>query len=109
MFSVVMPLFNKEDSVPSTIRSILSQTYSNYELIIINDGSTDLSRERAASFSDPRIQIIDQQNLGVSAARNRGIKAASNPYIAFMDADDIWEPEYLQTQRKLIQDYPEAG
>ena len=109
MFSVVMPLFNKEGSVPSTIRSILSQTYSNYELIIINDGSTDLSLKRAASFSDPRIRIIEQQNLGASAARNRGIKAASNPYIAFMDGDDIWEPEYLQTQRKLIQDYPEAG
>jgi len=109
MFSVIMPLFNKEDSVSPTFRSILYQTHSNYKLIIIKYGSTGLSRERAASFSDPRIQIIDHQNLDVSAVRNRGIKAASNPYIAFMDAEDIWEQEYLQTQRELIRDFPEAG
>lgn len=109
MFSVVIPLFNKEESISDTIRSVLSQTCSGFELIIVNDGSTDSSREKAARFSDPRIQIIDQPNRGVSAARNAGIKIASNPYIALMDGDDIWEPDYLQTQRELIRDFPDAG
>lgn len=109
MFSVVIPLFNKEKSVPDTIRSVLEQTWSDFELIIINDGSTDTSREKAARFSDPRIQIIDQENLGVSAARNAGIRVSSNPYIAFMDGDDIWEPNYLETQKELIKDFPNSG
>jgi len=109
MFSVVIPLFNKEKSVSDTIRSVLVQTDPEFEVIIVNDGSTDSSREKAALFSDSRIQIIDQQNCGVSAARNAGIKAASNPYIAFMDGDDIWEPDYLQTQIELIRDFPHAG
>jgi glycosyltransferase involved in cell wall biosynthesis len=109
MFSVVIPLHNKEKSISSAIESVLSQNFKSFELIIINDGSTDASRERAGCFSDSRIQIIDQENMGVSAARNRGIKAASYPYLAFLDGDDLWEPEYLETQKELIQDYPEAG
>jgi glycosyltransferase involved in cell wall biosynthesis len=109
MFSVIIPLYNKEKSISSAIQSVLSQNLNSFELIIINDGSTDTSRERAGYFSDSRIQIIDQENMGVSAARNRGIKAASYPYLAFLDGDDLWKPEYLQTQKELVQDYPEAG
>jgi len=109
MFSVIIPLYNKEKSISSAIQSVLSQNFNNFELIIVNDGSTDTSRQKAGRFSDSRIQIIDQKNMGVSAARNRGIQAASNPYIAFLDGDDLWEPEYLQTQKELIRDYPEAG
>jgi len=109
MFSVVIPLFNKPISIQDTLRSVISQTYDEFEVLIINDGSTDNSREKAAEISDSRIRIIDQKNRGRSFARNVGIDLAAYPHIAFLDADDIWEPDYLAEQKKLIEDFPEAG
>lgn len=109
MFSVVIPLYNKPFSVQDTLRSVISQSYDEFEVLIINDGSTDNSREKAAEISDSRIRIIDKENGGRASARNRGIELAAYPHIAFLDADDIWEPDYLAEQKKLIEDFPEAG
>ena len=103
-----MPLFNKERSIKSTITSVLKQTVADFELLVINDGSTDKSREMVAGIQDSRIKIVDKPNGGVSNTRNEGIKFASNTYVALLDADDLWEPDFLETIRKLIADYPEA-
>jgi len=107
-FSVIIPLYNKEKSIKRTIECVLSQSIGDFELIIVNDGSTDNSIEAAQSINDKRILIIDKRNGGVSSARNVGIKNANHNYIAFLDADDLWEPDFLMTIRRLIIKYPQA-
>lgn len=109
IFSVVIPLFNKEKHIQRAIRSVLNQTHQNFELIIVDDGSTDNSFEMAASIQDPRVHIIRQQNRGVSAARNRGVKESANEWIAFLDADDEWLPEFLEEIINLIKKYPDSS
>ena len=108
MISVVIPLYNKEKQVGRTLESVLAQTFRDFEVVIVDDGSTDGSAEVVKTFDDPRIRLIHQANAGVSAARNRGIDAARYDYIALLDADDLWEPEYLATQVNLIKKYPEC-
>lgn len=108
MFSIVIPLYNKPISIQDTLKSVKSQTFDEFEVLIINDGSTDNSREKAAEISDSRFRIIDKENGGRSSARNLGILLAAYPYIAFLDADDIWEPDYLAEQKNLIEDFPQA-
>lgn len=108
-FSVVIPLFNKEKSIGSTVWSVLKQTYQEFELIIVNDGSTDKSLDALKSFTDPRIRIIDQINGGVSSARNLGILSAINEFIIFLDADDLWLPICLEEMCRLISKFPSAG
>lgn len=111
MISVVVPLYNKEKSVRTTLESIRAQSYKEWECIVVDDGSTDKSREVAEQFKieDFRFKILSQENAGVSAARNAGIIAAKGEYIAFLDADDIWAPNYLETLAALINDFPDAG
>lgn len=109
MISVVIPLYNKEKSIASTLRTILHQTFNDYEIVIVNDGSTDNSVAEVEKVHDTRIRLINQQNAGVSAARNRGIEEAKGDLIAFLDADDEWKPEYLATQYHLFQKYPECS
>lgn len=109
MISVVIPLYNKEKSIASTLRTVLSQTFSDYEIVIVNDGSTDNSVVEVEKVHDDRIRLIHQQNAGVSAARNRGIEEAKGELIAFLDADDEWKPEYLAAQYHLSQKYPECS
>lgn len=109
MISVVIPLYNKEQSIASTLHTVLNQTYQNFEIVIVNDGSTDHSVEEVTKVTDPRIRLIHQSNAGVSAARNRGIAEAQGEYIAFLDADDEWKPDYLKTQYELTQKYPECS
>jgi glycosyltransferase involved in cell wall biosynthesis len=94
--TVVMPLYNQVADVRRAIRGVLSQTASNFELLIVNDGSTDGSELAVRQFGDPRIRIIDQANAGESAARNRGIDEATADLIAFCDADDEWRPGFLR-------------
>ena len=116
-FSVIIPLYNKAPYVKKALESVLAQTYADYELIIIDDGSIDGSAEIAeAILQDPAsrlsplaFRLLKQQNAGVSAARNNGVAQASGDYIAFLDADDWWEPTYLEKMAQLIEDYPEAG
>lgn len=108
MISVVIPLYNKEKQVGRTLESVLAQTFQHFEVVIVDDGSTDGSAKVVKKFDDPRIRLIRQANAGVSAARNRGIDAARYDYIALLDADDLWEPEYLATQANLIKENPEC-
>lgn len=108
MISVVIPLYNKEHQIAKTLQSVFAQTYIDYEIVIVNDGSTDNSVEVVEKINDPRIRLINQQNAGVSAARNKGIAEAKGEYIALLDADDEWKPEYLETIGRLIDTYPQC-
>jgi len=105
MFSIVIPLYNKELSITDTIQSVLNQTYQNFEIVIVNDGSTDRSVEVVESIKDSRIRLIHQENKGVSAARNKGIQEAKFDWIAFLDGDDLWKDFHLATFHDLISRY----
>lgn len=107
-FSIVIPLYNKEECIAQTLRSVLSQTYSTFELIVVNDGSTDNSSLIVSTFNDERIRLVNKTNGGVSSARNKGIELARNEYIAFLDADDYWDEHYLDSMVSLIRICPEA-
>lgn len=107
-FSVVIPLYNKEKQIACTLRSVFAQTCADYEIIVVDDGSTDGSASVVESLHDPRIRLIRQANAGVSAARNLGIAEARGEYIALLDADDEWRPEYLATIAALIRKYPQC-
>lgn len=106
MISIVIPLYNKEKQIEKTLQSVLSQTFGEFEVVVVNDGSTDNSKTAVTAVEDSRIRIIDQKNQGVSVARNTGIVAAKYDYIALLDADDEWDSDYLKTQVDLIQTYP---
>lgn len=109
MISVVIPLYNKEKQIACTLQSVFEQTFQDFEIVVVDDGSTDNSVEEVEKFTDSRIRLIHQTNAGVSAARNRGIEEARGELIAFLDADDEWMPEYLATQYGLYQKYPECS
>nr|WP_294926811.1 glycosyltransferase family 2 protein [uncultured Flavobacterium sp.] len=108
-FSIVIPLYNKVAYIESALKSVLNQTFKDYEIIIINDGSTDNSEIKVLEINDSRIQLLNQKNQGASVARNLGIEKANSDYIAFLDADDYWFPNHLETLEKLIKDCPQAG
>ena len=108
MLSIVIPCFNKQGQIATTLNSVLKQSFHDYEIIIVDDGSTDNSIEIIQQFNDSRIKLIQQTNSGVSAARNNGIKNASGDWIAFLDADDWWHPEYLKNIHTIITAHPEA-
>lgn len=109
MFSVIIPLYNKAPYIAKAIESVLGQTYRDFEVIVIDDGSTDQSLEVAKTFENKSITIISQPNSGVSTARNNGVKLAKHPYICFLDADDWWHPTFLEEMKQLITDFPDAG
>ena len=108
LISIVMPLFNKADQVRDTIASVQTQTIDDWELVVVDDGSTDGGGALVADLEDQRIRILSQANAGVSAARNCGIEAARSELIAFLDADDLWHPGFLATILELKSDFPEA-
>jgi glycosyltransferase involved in cell wall biosynthesis len=108
MFSVIIPVYNKVDCIGTTLNSVLSQTYTNFEIICVDDGSKDDSAAVIQQFNDSRVRLIQQTNAGVSAARNTGIAAAKGKWIAFLDADDWWHPNYLATLAELTIQYPNA-
>ena len=107
-FSVVIPLFNKEKYIRQCIESILNQNFDDFEIIIINDGSTDRSAEIVNSIKDSRLKLISKKNQGVAAARNRGIEESGGEIIAFLDADDFWYPNHLTELYKLSQKFPKV-
>jgi glycosyltransferase involved in cell wall biosynthesis len=107
--SVVIPAYNYARFLGETIQSVLDQTFRDFELIVVDDGSTDNTMEVVSSFKDNRIQYIYQENGGLSSARNTGIKASKGEYIAFLDSDDIWLPENLELKVKLLDSHPDAG
>ena len=108
-FSVIIPLFNKAEYVERTLNSVLLQSFDDFEVIIVNDGSTDNSLKIAESFTDDRIVIYSKDNKGVSTARNYGVIKATSNYIAFLDADDIWKPNHLDALHNLIVDMPSCA
>jgi glycosyltransferase involved in cell wall biosynthesis len=107
--SVIIPLYNRGEYIKRAIDSVLSQTYQNFEIIIIDDGSTDGSSDVVKRFPDTRIRLLSQENQGVSAARNKGAGNASSDFLAFLDADDEWLPDHLETLLRLRNKYPFAG
>jgi glycosyltransferase involved in cell wall biosynthesis len=108
MISVVIPVYNSERTIRETIRSVLAQTFTDFELIIINDGSPDRSLEVIREISDPRIKIFSYENAGLVNSRNRGLELAKGEYIAFLDHDDLWTPDKLQEQFNALQNNPSA-
>lgn len=108
-FSVIMPLYNKAPYVRKAVESVVGQTCRDWELVVVDDGSSDGSGEVVAGVADARIRIIRQENAGVGTARNRGVAESSAPYICFLDADDWWEPTFLEEMEGLITRYPDAG
>jgi len=105
-FSVIIPVYNKARFIQNTLTSVLNQQFSDFEILLIDDGSTDESYSLIQAFEDPRIRLFQQTNQGVSAARNAGIQEAKAPYIAFLDADDLWEPNHLSTLHKYCELLP---
>lgn len=108
MISIVIPLYNKAESILLTLDCVLRQTYTDWEVVVVDDGSTDGSGEMLGSINDPRFRLIRQQNAGVSAARNRGIAETKGEFVAFLDADDEWDHHYLESQMELVGKYPEC-
>lgn len=106
--SVIIPSYNCEAYIADTIDSVLNQTYKDIELLVIDDGSSDRTREIVASYNHP-VRLITQANARVSAARNRGIREAKGEYICLLDHDDYWFPEKLDRQLKGFQAHPDAG
>jgi hypothetical protein len=107
--SVVVPLYNKSEFIQNCLGSILQQESDPFEIVVIDDGSTDDSAAQAEAIRSPRIRVIRQANQGRSSARNRGIEEARGSLIAFLDADDLWLPGFLDVIRELRADYPHAG
>lgn len=115
MFSVIIPLYNKAPYIEKALSSIASQTFQDYELIVVDDGSKDNSASIAETQirkqwrNGTKAKLIRQSNSGVSTARNNGVAASYGDYICFLDADDWWEPTFLDEMAKLIAEYPDAG
>lgn len=105
-FSVIIPVYNKEKFIENTIKSVLKQSFSDFELILVNDGSTDESVTKIESFSDSRITYYTKENGGASSARNFGLEKAKANYITFLDADDYWYPDFLQEMASSIEEFP---
>jgi len=106
-FSIVIPVYNKENFVGKTLKSVLAQTYTDIEIILVNDGSTDNSETVIQSFQDDRIRYFSKANEGVALARNFGIEKATSDFICFLDADDYWYPKFLETMKSTIEKLPE--
>ena len=107
--SIVIPAYNSESTITETIESVQKQTFSDFEVIIIDDGSTDKTVEIINKIDDERIKVISYENGGVSTARNRGISHTNGEFIAFIDADDLWTIDKLELQIAALEKYPEAG
>jgi glycosyltransferase involved in cell wall biosynthesis len=105
--SVVLPTYNREDVVGRAIESVLEQSYRDFELIVVDDGSTDDTAAVVRSFDDPRVAFLEyEENSGAPAARNTGIREAAGEFIAFQDSDDEWHPEKLEKQMEVFADAP---
>jgi glycosyltransferase involved in cell wall biosynthesis len=108
-FSVVVAAYNAARTLPATIRSVLAQTRSDFELIVVDDGSADGTADAARNARDERVLYVRQQNLGPAAARNAGIEKATGTLVSFLDSDDLWLPDYLETMAAAFDAEPGAG
>jgi len=102
-FSIVIPTFNRSSSVLETLQSCFNQTYDDFEVILVDDGSTDDTEAVLATIEDPRLLVVKQQNAGPAAARNHGMRMAKGEYIAFLDSDDSWYPGFLDAAQQAIE------
>jgi len=107
--TVIIPVYNGEKTIRNTIESVLNQTFTDFELIIINDGSQDSTLAVIDNTKDPRKKVFSYPNAGVSESRNRGLELSTGEYIAFLDADDLWTPDKLEAQCKALQENPKAA
>ena len=107
-FSVIIPTYNREDFINSAIDSVWGQTFSDFDLIVIDDGSTDRTRESVEEYQDSRLRYFYQNNKGVSSARNRGIKESKGKYLAFLDSDDTWVDTKLERTAEYIKKFPDT-
>jgi glycosyltransferase involved in cell wall biosynthesis len=107
--SVVIPLYNKALYIEQTIKCVFEQTIQDFEIVVVDDGSTDDGYARVAAIKDSRVKLISQENAGAGAARNRGILEARTDFIAFLDADDEWETDHLEVLLSLRDEFPDAG
>lgn len=103
-----MPCYNAERHLPTSLRSLVTQTYDHWELIAIDDGSTDGTLSWLRARSEPRLRVVSQANCGVSAARNRGLRSACGRYVAFLDADDSWDRSFLEKMVTALEQHPQA-
>lgn len=109
-FAAVIPAYNAEDTVEAALDSVLAQTRGNWEAIVIDDGSTDRTPELCRAYSrDPRVKVVSQENRGLPAARNAGIRVTGAPYVAFLDSDDMWMPDYLARMGAALDRASSAG
>ena len=108
-FSIIIPLYNKEKHIKDTLNCVWSQSFENFEVIVINDGSTDGSLEKINTINDKRLHIYSTKNQGVSSARNYGISKANADLIVFLDADDLWFNHHLQDLKDLFEAFPGCG
>ncbi|UBF24885.1 glycosyltransferase [Kovacikia minuta CCNUW1] len=109
LISVIIPAYNSMTYLPETLNSVLGQTHADFEVLIIDDGSSDHVQEWASKIADSRVKLIAQPNQGASAARNTGITHAQGKYLAFLDADDLWQPNKLEKQLQCFAENPEVG
>src|SRR5690554_514033 len=107
-FSVIIPLYNKEKDIEKTMANLFAQRFSDFEVIIVNDGSTDQSERVIKSLTDSRIKLFSKKNEGVALTRNFAVEKATSKHIAFLDADDYWHPHHLENLNNLIEKFPEA-
>jgi glycosyltransferase involved in cell wall biosynthesis len=107
--SVIIPAYNAMEYLPETFETVAGQTFKDFEVIVVNDGSTDEIECWAARVTDPRFRLISQENLGLAGARNTGIAHAQGDYIAFLDADDLWDPTKLAKQVTVLEENAEVG
>ena len=105
-FSIIIPLYNKEEYIERAIQSILIQSYQYFEIIIVNDGSIDGGEKEVLKINDDRITLVNQENKGVSVARNKGVETAKYELVTFLDADDIWLNNFLEELNLLVNKYP---
>lgn len=109
MFSVIIPAYNAAPFIQNSIGSVLAQTVSDFEILVVDDGSKDDTGRVVAGIGDLRIRYIYQENAGVSAARNKGILNAKGEYVCFLDADDLWKPYHLEVLSRMIDKFPTCG
>jgi glycosyltransferase involved in cell wall biosynthesis len=109
LISVVIPVYNGERTIRCAVRSVLKQTFQDFELIVINDGSNDSTVEILSTIDDPRLRVFSFPNRGLSVSRNRGIALASGEYISFLDADDLWTTDKLEDQLNALRQKPKAA
>lgn len=107
--SVLIPAYNAMNYLPETMENVLSQTFTDLEVIVVNDGSSDETEQWVSQIKDPRVRLINQENQGLAGARNTGIVHAKGEYITFLDADDLWEPTKLEKQLRVLEENPEVA